>query len=79
MYLDNVSATHYESLTRGKSPADASRMRFDWDNNLIPYIRSLSAGDIGKIVTATNPGTRDKSINYDNKIYNKVRDMEVSQ
>jgi GT2 family glycosyltransferase len=50
IYLDDVSATHYESLTRTKTQAAMTRLGQDYNNNLAPFFASLDNEEKNKVL-----------------------------
>jgi O-antigen biosynthesis protein len=43
IYLDCVSATHFESTTRNMNPESRSRLMYDYKNNLVPFFDALTS------------------------------------
>lgn len=50
-YLDDVVATHHESLTRTKSQEAMKKLHHDYNTNLAPYFKSRSKVEVKRILS----------------------------
>ena len=50
IYLDAVSARHYESLTRTKSAEAMRKLAYDYSYNLAPFFQKLENSEAKKLL-----------------------------